>query len=73
MTTELDIVSPKDLRKDIESLKDGMLDERDFVHIMAQSAPWLKDKPQIVDSINKIQDSVDDIERRLHVMESKAN
>lgn len=65
VTTQMEIVSPKDLRADITALDKRILTKDEFKQIVKTDAPWTSDKPRIELELASIKSSIALITERM--------
>jgi len=64
VTTELGIVSPRDLQVNLHTLRANMLTEDAVENIVRKSAPWLTDKPIFEKRMSVLEERIRELERK---------
>lgn len=64
ITTELELVSPQDIRRDLTLMNSQMLTESDVQRIISTSAPWVAERNDILSKIDDLNDRVEELEAR---------
>ncbi len=65
LTTELEIVSPRDIRRDVQAMSAKLLSRQEIEQIAKRSAPWNDERGAFDNRLRKIEHQVETILERL--------
>lgn len=64
VTTELSLVSPKDVQASVMLLQRHAVTKEDVRDMLDRTAPWVRDKGMILESLRRLETRLDEVERK---------